>query len=90
MPAMQRHPFPALWATLLIPAAALAADVTTEGTISVGAGGALLNGDRPSFQQTYQHRKDGFGGIEELRLTSESKGWLCRCDGRPLPGDDDY
>lgn len=90
MPAMQRLPFHALWATLLFPAAALAADVTTEGTISVGAGGALLNGDRPSFQQVYQHRKDGFGGIEELRVTSESKEWLFRFDGRLLPGDDDY
>ena len=87
---MQRLPFHALWATLLLPAAALAADVTTEGTISVGGGGALLDGDRPSFQQVYQHRKDGYGGIEELRLTSESKEWLFRFDGRLMPGDDDY
>jgi hypothetical protein len=87
---MQRLPFHALWATLLLPAAALAADVTTEGTISVGGGGALLDGDRPSFQKVYQHRKDGYGGIEELRLTSETKEWLFRFDGRLLPGDDDY
>lgn len=87
---MQRLPFPALWATLLLPAAALAADVTTEGTLTVGGGGALLDGDRPSFQKLNQQRKDGFGGIEELRLTRETKEWLMRIDARLLAGNDDY
>lgn len=87
---MQRLPFTALWATLLLPAAALAADVTTEGTLTVGGGTALLDGDRPSFQKVNQQRKDGFGGIEELRLTRETKDWLMRIDARLLPGNDDY
>ncbi len=87
---MQCLPFHALRATLLLPAAALAADVTTEGTLAVGGGGALLNGDRPAFQQAYQHRKDGFGGIEELRISSESKDSFFQFQGRLMPGDDDY
>lgn len=80
----------ALWATLLLPAALCAADVTTEGTIAVGGGGALLNGDRPSFQKITQHKKDGFGGIEEYRLTRDSKESMFKFEARVMPGDDDY
>lgn len=87
---MQRFCSRALWAALLLPAALPAADVSTEGTVSFGAGGALLDGDRPSFQQIFQHKKDGFGGIEEYRLTRESKASLFRFDARLMPGDDDY
>ena len=79
----------AAWVALLAPAA-LAQSVTTSGTISVGGGGALLDGDRPSFQSLTQHRKDGFGGIEEFRLTRETKGSVFKFDARLLPGDDDY
>jgi hypothetical protein len=75
---------------LLFPAAIFAADVATEGTLTVGAGGALLDGDRPAFQQQLQHRKSGFGGIEDYRLTRESKAWLFAFQARLLPGDDDY
>jgi hypothetical protein len=80
----------ALWAALLLPAAVYAADVSTEGTVTIGGGGALLDGDRPSFQKVTQHRKDGFGGIEEFRLTRESKESLFAFNARLLPGDDDY
>jgi hypothetical protein len=80
----------ALWAALLFPASLFAADVTTEGTVTVGGGGALLDGDRPSFQKVTQHKKDGFGGIEEYRLTRESKESVFKFDARLMPGDDDY
>jgi hypothetical protein len=80
----------ALWASLLLPAALFAADVATEGTITVGGGGALLDGDRPAFQKVTQHKKDGFGGIEEFRLTRESKESLFAFNARLMPGDDDY
>ncbi|HEX2855312.1 MAG TPA: hypothetical protein VHO24_18900 [Opitutaceae bacterium] len=81
----------AFLAALLLPAALLAAsDVSTEGTITIGGGGALLSGDRPAFQKTTQHKKDGFGGIEEFRLSRESKDWLFNFDARIMPGDDDY
>ncbi len=80
----------ALWAVLLAPAAFAAEGITSSGTIAVSAGGALLNGDRPAFQQLEQQRKDGFGGIEEFRLTREGKTDIFRFDARLLPGNDDY
>jgi hypothetical protein len=80
----------AFWALLFSPAALLAADVTTEGTIAVSAGGAFLDGDRPAFQRATQLKKDGFGGIEEFRLTRESKESIFRFDARLLPGNDNY
>jgi hypothetical protein len=67
-----------------------AATVTTEGTLAISGGGAFLSGDRPAFQQALQHKKDGFGGIEEYRLTRESKESLFKFEARVLPGDDDY
>lgn len=79
-----------LWAALLLPAALSAADVATEGTLSVGGGGALLDGDRPAFQTLHQQKKDGYGGIEEFRLTRESKESLFKLEARLLPGNDDY
>jgi hypothetical protein len=87
---MQSLHIRALWATLVLPAALFAADVATEGTITVGGGGALLDGDRPAFQKVTQHKKDGFGGIEEFRLTRESKESLFAFNARLMPGDDDY
>ncbi len=80
----------ALWATLLLPAALFAADVTTEGTLTVGGGGALLDGDRPAFQKITQHKKDGFGGIENFRLTAEGEDYIFRFDAKLMAGDDDY
>lgn len=87
---MQRFRFHALWASLLLPAALIAADVTTEGTLALGGGGAFLDGDRPSFQRITQHKKDGFGGVEEFRLTRETRETLFKLETRLLPGDDDY
>ena len=80
----------ALWAALVFPAALVAADVATEGTLAIGGGGALLDGDRPQFQKLTQHKKDGFGGIEEFRLVREGKDTLFRFDARLMVGDDDY
>jgi hypothetical protein len=82
--------FPALSACLLLPAAIFAADVTTEGTLALGGGGALLDGDRPAFQKLLQQRKDGYGGVEEFRLLRETKEHLFKFELRALPGADDY
>jgi hypothetical protein len=90
MPAMQSLRLRALGATLLFPAALLAADVATEGTFAVAGGGAFLDGDRPSLQRHTQHRKDGFGGLEEFRLVREGKDWVFRFNARIMAGDDDY
>jgi len=88
---MQRHRSRALWAALLLPAALSAAsDVSTEGTLTFGAGGTLLDGDRPAYQQIQQQRKDGFAGIEELRFSRESKDSLFQLRARLLPGNEDY
>jgi hypothetical protein len=87
---MQSLRIRALWVTLVLPAALFAADAATEGTITVGGGGALLDGDRPAFQKVTQHKKDGFGGIEEFRLTRESRESLFAFNARLMPGDDDY
>lgn len=78
------------WAALLAPAALVAQTVTTEGTLAVGGGTALQKGDRPAFQETLQHRKFGYGGIEEFRLIREAKDSIFKVDLRLIPGDDDY
>lgn len=80
----------ALAAALLAPAAAVAQEVTTEGTLAIGAGGALQDGNRASFQEIYQHKKTGFGGIEEYRLTREDDDSVLTFDARLIAGDDDY
>jgi hypothetical protein len=88
---MQSLRFRALWAALLLPATLFAAeDVFTEGTLTIGGGGTLLDGHRPALQKVTQHKKDGFGGIEEYRLSRETKEWLFKLDARLMAGDDDY
>jgi hypothetical protein len=87
---MSRSLVRALAAGLIFPAALLAADVATEGSITVGGGSAFLDGDRPAFQQLTQHRQAGFGGIEEFRLTRESNESWFKFEARVMPGDDDY
>lgn len=80
-----------LLATLLAPAALLTAQtVTTSGTLSVGGGTALLDGDRPAFQQITQHRKTWYGGIEDFSLVRESDDSVLKFDARILPWDDSY
>ena len=86
---MHRFRFRALWPCLL-PAALFGESVTTEGTLSVGGGAALLDGNRPAFQKTTQHKKDGYGGIEEFIFLREAKDSSFKFDARLLPGDDDY
>ncbi|MDO8543993.1 MAG: hypothetical protein Q7S40_26425 [Opitutaceae bacterium] len=78
------------WALLLLAPCLAADDIVTRGTISVGAGGALQDGDRPSFQQIFQHRKTGYGGIEDFQLTSERKDTVFTFNARAMPGDDNY
>lgn len=63
---------------------------TVEGTVSVAAGGALLNGHPGSYQQQFQQRMNGFGGLEDLRYKRETKTTVLELDGRFLPGDADY
>ena len=80
----------ALWATLLAPLALFAQNVTTEGTVAVAGGGALVDGDRPAFQQVFQHKKDGYGGLEEFRVIREAKDSTFRFDARIVPDDDNF
>lgn len=87
---MQRHCPRALLAALFLAPPLFAADVFTEGTITFSLGGAFQEGDRPSFQQLTQQRKDGYGGIEDYRMTRESGDDIWRFDARLLPGNDDY
>jgi hypothetical protein len=84
------HSLRILCAALAAPAALVAQKVTTEGTVTVGGGGAFLDGDRPAFQRITQHKKDGFGGIEDLRIVAEGKDSVFRFDGKFMAGDDDY
>ncbi|MGC4073906.1 MAG: hypothetical protein QM760_15640 [Nibricoccus sp.] len=78
----------ALWVSLA--PAALLAQTTTSGTVAAGGGVASVDGDVPAFQQATQHRKDGYGGIEELTILREGKDSLLKFDLRLIPGDDDY
>lgn len=83
--------FGATWVALLLPAALLAQEkITTEGTVSFSAGGALLEGDRPSYQRIQQQKKDGYGGIEEFRLIREDKDSVFKLNAKALVGEGEY
>lgn len=79
-----------LGAALLAPAMLCAQEATTEGTLTVGVGGALQEGNRPAFQRLFQHKKTGYGGIEEYRLTRETEDAVLTFDARLLPSDENY
>ncbi len=72
--------------------AAIAAQAASfEGVITSGIGGSLQSGNRAKYQADSQHRKLGFGGIEELRLTRElANGAILSFDGKLMVGDGDY
>jgi hypothetical protein len=74
----------------LAPAALFSATVTTEGTFAVTGGAASLDGDLPAFQQATQHKKNGYGGLEEFSMLREAKDSVLKFDARIMPGDDDY
>lgn len=87
---MQRFRFSLLLATLLAPAALLAQTVTTSGTLSLAAGGALQEGDRAAFQRATQQHKSGFGGIENFELTREGDDSILKFEARIIPYNEDY
>lgn len=70
-------------------ASTLSAQLDVSGTLSVGAGGSLLDGDRAAFQSHTWHQKDGFGGLEELTIKRETDDSLLKLSGRLIGGDDD-
>jgi hypothetical protein len=74
----------------ILPVALSGQAPTIEGVISTSIGGTLLDGDRARFQHHFQQKKDGFGGIEELRYISETKTSLFKFDGHLMPGNDEY
>ncbi len=85
---MKRLPLCVL--SLSLSAPAVTAAVTTEGTLTVGGGGALQDGNRPAFQQATQTRKHGYGGIEDFSFLAEGEKTSFKIDARFLPGNDDY
>ena len=64
--------------------------VVTSGTIAMAGGGALLDGDRPAYQQRMRQKKDGFGGIEDFTWSRTTDDNLLRFDARAIPGNEDY
>jgi hypothetical protein len=66
------------------------AEIETSGTIAFAAGGALLDGDRPAFQQRFRQKKDGYGGIENFTWSRTTDATLLRFDARAIPGNEDY
>ena len=61
-----------------------------HGTIGVAAGGALVDGDQPAFQERFRQRKDGYGGLEDFSLTRTTNDSLFRLTARAIPGNEDY
>jgi hypothetical protein len=76
--------------TVAIVASPLAAQVYISGTLSAAAGGALWGGDRAAFQSHSMHQKDGFGGLEELKLGREVDDTILTIKARALVGDENY
>ena len=68
----------------------VSAQVSVSGVAGISAGGALLDGDRPAFQETLRLKKDGYGGLEALTVTRSSEDSLFRVEGRLMPGLADY
>ena len=79
----------ALWALLLSPAALLA-QTTVSGVLSVGGGTVLQDGNRAAFQEAAQQKKGEFGGLEAFNLLREGKDDVLKFEARALPGLDDY
>ena len=71
-------------------APSLSAQVDISGSVSVGAGGTLLDGNRAAFQSHAWQQKDGFGGIDELTLTKDDDDGSLKINGRAILGNDDY
>lgn len=66
------------------------AQIDVSGSLSVGAGGSLLDGNRAAFQSHRMHQKDGFGGIEELVIRHETDDGLLTVRGQAMLGDEAY
>ncbi len=71
-------------------APALTAQVDVSGTLAVGGGGTLLDGNRAAYQSWSQQKKDGFGGLEQLTLTQDGDNSSLQIDARALVGTGDY
>ena len=80
----------ALFALIALSAASASAQVSVSGVVGLAAGGALLDGDRPAFQETLRLKKDGYGGLEALTVSRSSDDSLFRVEGRLMPGLADY
>lgn len=74
----------------LLAAPFMSAQIVTSGTLAVAGGGALLDGDRPAYQQRMRQRKDGYGGIEDFTWSRTTDATILRVDARALPGNEDY
>lgn len=61
-----------------------------DGTVSISAGGALVDGDRAAFERHSQQGSRGFGGLEELRLRREDGPRTLLLESRLFPGDERY
>ncbi len=80
-----------LSAILAASAGCAAQAASFEGVLATGIGGSLQSGNRAKYQADSQHRKLGYGGIEELRLTRElANGAILTFDGKLMAGDGDY
>ncbi len=71
-------------------APALGAQVDISGTLSVGGGGTLLDGNRAAYQARSWQQKDGFGGIEEFMMVEEGDDSTLKLKGHALMGTGDY
>ncbi len=80
----------ALLSLLALAAAPASTQVVTSGTVAVSGGGALLDGDRPAFQEYFRRKKDGYGGLEDFSLSRVTDASLLRFEARIIPGNEDY
>jgi hypothetical protein len=76
-------------AILLFPTLSPAQTVIT-GTVAVGGGGALVDGDQPAYQQRFRQKKDGYGGLEEFNVSRTTDSTLFRFEAKFIEGNDDY
>src|SRR6185369_14327188 len=66
------------------------AQTVVTGTVAVGGGGALVDGDRPAYQQRFRQKKDGYGGLEDFSVTRTTDTSVFRFDAKFIEGNDDY
>jgi hypothetical protein len=67
------------------------AEPQLENSVTLAAGGSLVNGDKATFQKLREEKKDGWAGVEQFHFTRTLPNNInLTADGHALFGNNDY